>query len=74
MKARKALKSRHYIAKKLITLRTQVIEKDKQIKNLKERIDLFKAGEQEAINQLIELKKRIGKLYFQEKKKKNRKK
>jgi hypothetical protein len=62
MEERKELKARHYIAKKLITLRTQLREKDKQIKELKEKIELLKKGQQDSLNQLIELKERMRRL------------
>jgi hypothetical protein len=59
---RKELKARHHIAKKLITLRTQLREKDKRIEELREKNELLKKGQQDSLNQLIELKERMRRL------------
>ncbi|MDK2908347.1 MAG: hypothetical protein PWQ87_805 [Candidatus Woesearchaeota archaeon] len=58
-KKRKALKSKDYLAKKIITLRRQISQKENEIKRLKEELDLVKKQEIKRIEELISLENRV---------------
>lgn len=58
-KGRKALKSKDYLAKKIITLRRQISQKENEIKRLKEELNLLKKQEIKQVEELISLENAI---------------
>ncbi|MDI3473720.1 MAG: hypothetical protein PWR30_43 [Candidatus Woesearchaeota archaeon] len=58
-KSRKALKSNDYLAKKIITLRRQISQKENEIKRLKSELDIARKQEIRHVEELISLENRI---------------